>query len=88
MEHDEIYEDNWEEKEYERLHYVKNDVLSTAFCYAKYVMGMEELSKFIMKNSLTLPSLANNYFNSLGDENDETVYTFANPFMRIFVPKA
>ena len=45
--------------ENEWLPYVKNDLLSTAFCYARYTMGMEELTGFVMKNSLTLPSLAN-----------------------------
>ena len=75
LEHDEIYENTWEEKENEWLPYVKNDVLSTAFCYARYTMGMEELTNFGMKNSLTLPSLANKLFNSLRDENDEPIYT-------------
>ena len=88
LEHDEIYEDTCEAKENEWLPYVKNDVLSTAFCYAKYTMGMEELTEFGMKNSLTLPSLANKYFNSLRDENDELVYTYTDPFMRNFVRKA
>ena len=41
-----------------------------------------------MKSSLTLPSLANKYFNSLRDENDEPIYTYTNPFMRNFVRKA
>ena len=49
---------------------------------------MEELTEFGMKNSLTLPSLANKYFNSLRDENDEPNYTFTDPFMRNFVRKA
>ena len=88
LEHDEIYEDTWESKENEWLPYVKNDVLSTAFCYAKYTMGMEELTEFGMKNSLTLPSLANKYFNSLRDENDEPIYTYTDPFMRNFVRKS
>ena len=88
LEHDEIYEDTWEAKENEWLPYVKNDVLSTAFCYARYTMGMEELTEFGMKNSLTLPSLANNYFDSLRDENDEPIYTYTDPFMRNFVRKA
>ena len=51
-------------------------------------MGMEELTEFGMKNSLTLPSLANKYFNSLRDENDEPIYTYTDPFMRKFVRKA
>ena len=88
LEHDEIYEDTWEEKENEWLPYVKNDVLSTAFCYYRYTMGMEKLTNFVLKNSLTLPSLANKYFNSLRDENDEAIYTYTDPFMRNFVRKA
>ena len=51
-------------------------------------MGMEELTGFGSKNSLTLPSLANKYFNSLGDENDEQIYTYTDSFMRNFVRKA
>ena len=31
LEHDEIFGDNWDEKENEWLPYLKNDVLSTAF---------------------------------------------------------
>ena len=88
LEHDEIYEDTWEVKENEWLPYVKNDVLSTAFCYARYTMGMEELTKFGMKNSLTLPSLAIKFFKSLRDENDKPIYTYTDPFMRNFVRKA
>ena len=85
LKHDEIFEDNWEEKENEWLPYLKNDVLSTAFSYARYSKGMEELTGFGMKNSLTLPALANKYFNSLRDESDEPIYTYNNEFMRHFV---
>ena len=35
MEHGEFHEDTWEAKESEWLPYVKNDVLSTVFCYPK-----------------------------------------------------
>ena len=38
---------------------------------------MEELTRFGMKDSLTLPSLANKSFYSLGDENDEPTYTYS-----------
>ena len=88
LEHDEIFGGTWEEIENEWLPYVKNDVLSTAFCYARNTMGMEELNEFGMKNSLTLPSLANKYFNSLRDENDEPIYLYTETFMRNFVRKA
>ena len=46
LEHDEIYEDTWKAREHEWLPFVKNDVLSTTFCYARYTMGMEELNLF------------------------------------------
>ena len=38
-----------------------------------------------MKDRLTLLSLASKSFNSLGDENDEYIYTYTDPFMRNFV---
>ena len=37
-----------------------------------------------MKNSTTLPSVAK-FFNSLRDENDETIYTYNDEYMRPFV---
>ena len=46
---------------------------------------MEELTGFGMKNSLTLPSLANNNFNSSRDESDEPIYTYNDEIMRHFV---
>ena len=49
---------------------------------------MEESTEFGMKNSLTSPSLANKYFNSLRDDNDEPIYTYTDPFMRNFVRKS
>ena len=49
---------------------------------------MEKLTGFGMKNILTLPSLANKYFNSLRDEDDEPIYTYTYPIMRKFVRKA
>ena len=87
MEHDEIFEDTWEAKENEWLFYVKNEVLSTAFCYARYALVMEDLTRFGMKNSINLPSLANMFFSSLRDENDETIYTYTDTLMRTFTRK-
>ena len=49
---------------------------------------MEELTRFGMKNCLTLPSVANKYFNSLRDESDEPIYTYNDEFMRHFVRKS
>ena len=85
LEHDEISEDNWEEKENELLPYLINDVSSTVFSYARCSEGIEKLTGFGMKNSLTLPSLANRYFNILRDENNEPIYTYNDEYMRHFV---
>ena len=46
---------------------------------------MEELTGLGMKNSLTSPSLANKYFNSLRDESDEPIYNYNDEFMRHFI---
>ena len=51
LEHDEKYEDTWEEKENEWLTCLKNDVLSTAFSHPRYAKGMDELTRFGMKYS-------------------------------------
>ena len=52
------------------------------------MIGVEELTYFSMKNSLTLPSLASKYFNSLRDENDEPIHTDTDPCKRNFVRKS
>ena len=59
---DETYENIWEEKENEWQPYVKNDALSTGFRYAKYWKEMGELTRFGMKKSRTLPSIAKKFF--------------------------
>ena len=46
---------------------------------------MGEISGIGIKKSLNLPSLANKYFCSLRDENDEPIYTCNDEFMRYFV---
>ena len=60
-------------------------MLSTDFSYLRFSKGIEELTAFGMKNSLTLPSLASRFFNSLKEEHDEPIYTYTGPFMRHFV---
>ena len=51
MDHYEIFEDTWEEKENEWLSYLNNDVLSTVFTFARYSKGMQKYLGFGMKNS-------------------------------------
>ena len=46
---------------------------------------MEELTSFGKENSLTLPSLADKYFNSLRDGNDGLIYTYTDSFVSNFV---
>ena len=41
----------------EWLDYVKNDVLCTAFSYARYCKAMEDITGFSMKDCLSLPGL-------------------------------
>ena len=86
--HDGIYEDTWESKEGEWFPYVKSDVLSESFARDRYSKGMEKITGFGMKNSLTLPSLATKYFNSLRNENDEPIYTYNDKYMGWFVRRA
>ena len=58
MDHDEIFDGFWENKENEWLPYLQIDVLSAVFSYARHTKGTENLTTFGMKNSLTLPSSA------------------------------
>ena len=46
---------------------------------------MEEITGLGMKNSLTLPSLGWKHFNILRDDNDDSVYTYKDKYMRCFV---
>ena len=85
MKHDEVYSDTWKNKKSEWLDYVKNDVLCTAFSYARYSKAMEEITGFSMKDCLSLPGLGWKYFNSLRTEEDEPIYTYNDKYMRWFV---
>ena len=81
----EFSENTWESRENELIPYVKNDVLSTAFCYDRYKLGIEKLTIFGMKNSSILSSLANEFLNSSREENDEAIYVYTDPFLRNFL---
>ena len=72
----------------ESLPYVKNDVLCTAFSYARYIKALEEKTGFSMKDCLSLPGLGWKYFNSLGSGEDEPIYTYHDKYMRWFVPQS
>ena len=88
MNHGDIDENNWRDKKDEWLPYVKNDVLCTAYSYARYIKAMEEITGFSMKDCLSLPGLGLKYFNSLRTEQDEPIYTYNDKYMRWFVRQA
>ena len=88
MNHDEVDGNSYKDKINEWLPNVKNDVLCTAFSYARYIRAMEEMTGFSMKDCLSLPGLGLKYFNSLGTEEDEPIYTYNDKYMRWFVRQA
>ena len=51
MNHDETYADNWRDKKDQWVDYIKNDILCTAFSYARYSKAIEDITGFSMKNS-------------------------------------
>ena len=88
MNHDEVDGNNYKDKINEWLSYVKNDVLCTAFSYARYFKAMEEITGFSMKDCLSLPGLGLKYFISLRTEQNEPIYTYNDKYMRWFVRQA
>ena len=85
MNHDEVDGNNYKDKINDWLPYVKNDVLCTAFSYARYCKAMEEKTGFSMKDCLSAPGLGWKFFNSMRDENDEPIYTYNDKNMRWLV---
>ena len=85
MKHDDINGDNYKDKKDIWLPYVKNDVLCTAYSYARNIEAMKEITGFSMKDCLSLPGLGWKYFNSLRTEEDQPIYTYNDKYMRWFV---
>ena len=46
---------------------------------------MEDINRVSAKNCLSLPGLGWKYFNSLRTEEDETIFTYNDKYMRWFV---
>ena len=85
MNHDEINGNNYKDKKGIWLPYVKNDLLCTSYCYARYCKAMEDITGFSMKDCLSLPGLGWKYFKSLRTDEDEPIYTYNDKYMRWFV---
>ena len=88
MNHDEVDGNIYKDKMNDWLSYVKNDVLCTAFSYARYSKVMQEIAGFSMKDCLSLPGLGLKYFNNFRTEQDEDIYTYNDKYMRWFVRQA
>ena len=82
---DEIDENNWRDKKDDWLPNLKDDALCTAYSYAGYNKCMEETTGFGMKYCLSLPGLGWKDFNSSRTEEDETIFTYNDKYMRWFV---
>ena len=72
-------------KKDESVGYVKNEVLSTAFSYARYYKAMEEFTGFTMKDCISLPGQSWKNFHSLREEEDEPISTYNDKYLRYFV---
>ena len=88
MNHDDVYGDNYKDKVNDWLPHFKNEVLCTAFSYARYFKAMQEITGFSMKDCLSLPGLGLKYFNSLRTEEDEPIYTYNDKYLRWSVRQA
>ena len=89
IDHNEVDGDNCKDKtKNEWLLYVKNDVLCTAFSYARYIKPMEVKTGIAMKDCLSLPGLGLKNLNSLRTEEHEPIYTYNDKYMRWFVRQA
>ena len=88
MDHDEVDGNNYEDKKDEWLPYVKQDVLCTAFSYARYIKAMEEITGFGMKDCLSVPGPGWKNFNSLRPQEDDPIYIYNDKYMRWFVRKS
>ena len=85
MDHDEVDYNNYKDKKDEWLPYVKQDVICTAFPYARYSRAMEEITGFSMKDSLSPPGLGWKLFNILRSEEGEPLNTYNDKYLRWFV---
>ena len=88
MDHNGIDGNIHKDKINEWLPYFKNDVLCTAFSYARYCKAMEEITGFSMGDCLSVPGLGLEYFISLRTEEHEPIYTYIDAYMRWFVGQA
>ena len=66
----------------EWLNFVKQDVFCTAFSYARYCETMVENTGLPMKDGSSAPGLGWKYFRSVKTEEDDTIYTYYNKYMR------
>ena len=88
MDHDEVDFDKHKDIKDEWLPYIKNDVLSTAFSYAKCCKAIEEITGFSMKDCLSALGLEWKYFNGMRDKKDEPIDTYNDKYRRWFIQQS
>ena len=88
MNHDEVDGDNYRDKKDEWLDYVRQDVLCTAFSYARYCKAMQKITGFSRKDCLSAPGSGWKCFNGLRTEEVEPIYTINDKYMRLFVRRS
>ena len=88
IKYDENFGETLREKKTEWLDYFKNDALSSAFSYARYITLLEKITGFGMKDCFSLPKPGWKYFNCLSPEEDEPIYTYYDKHMSWIVRRA
>ena len=85
LDHEEVYEDNWEVK-HNRDPYLRMDVLSSAFIYARHSEYMQEMTGFGREDCLSLHSSGGSFLMAKNTgSGDERIYTQTDKFTRHFV---
>ena len=67
-----------------RLDCVKNDILYSAFSYARWSKALQETTGFGTKDCLSLPGLWGKYTDGLRTEEDEPIFTYCDKDMSWF----
>ena len=91
MNHEEIYEGTWEEKHIFGIFYLRRGCINLCIYMLNIVKTiMPEMTKFGMKDCLSLPYLRWNFFNDERDtgKGDEVFSTYIDKYSRYFVRKS
>lgn len=85
VDHTEITEDNWEQKQSEWEPYLRKDIVSLGTVVIKYSRVMEQLIGLNMTSSISSPSLS---FKGWIKQSKEPIYSHTDKFTRAFIRRA